>query len=64
MVAETLACRNIPNMADSSKNIKKKIKMLQQEHIKRIKYHYINFQMNTHSSLPPSSPTHFFEEGK
>ena len=24
MVAETLACRNIPNMADSSKNIKKK----------------------------------------
>ena len=30
-------------MVDSSKNIKKKIKILQQEQTKRVKYYYIDF---------------------
>ena len=40
----------------------KKVKMLQQEHT-RVKYYYIDFLMNKHSSLPPPSPTPFFEGG-
>ena len=36
--------------------------MLQQEHT-RVKYYYIDFLMNKHSSLPPPSPTPFLEGG-
>ena len=39
----------------------KKIKMLQQQHTKRVKHYYIDFHMNTHSSLPPQSPTLFLK---
>ena len=35
--------KTILNMADSSKNIQKKIKMLQQEHTKRVKHYYVDF---------------------
>ena len=42
-------------MENSSKNVKKKIKMFQREHTKSNKYCFIDFQVNTHSSylLPP-----------
>ena len=33
--------------------------MLQKQHTKRVKYYYIDFQMNTYNSLPPLIP--FFE---
>ena len=38
----------------------KRIKMLQQEHTKRVKYYYIDFKVNTHNSLLPLSSTSFF----
>ena len=53
--------KTISNMADSCKIIQK-IKMLQQ-HTKRVEYYYIDFQMNTHSSLPSPSRTPLFKRG-
>ena len=35
----------------SSKDTQKSLKMLQQEHIERVKYYDVDFQMNTHSFL-------------
>ena len=35
--------------------------MLQQEHTKRVKYYYIDFQMNTHSSLHLPLPPLFLK---
>ena len=36
--------------------------MLQQQDTKTVKYYYIDFLMNTHSSLHSPSPTPFFED--
>ena len=49
-------------MADSCKDIQK-LKMLQQQDTKRVKHYYIDFLINTHSSLPSPSPTTFFKGG-
>ena len=54
--------KHILNMTSNSKNIQKNIKVVQQEHAKKVKYYKVDFQINTHSFLPPSY--FFFKGGK